>query len=98
MSRPDKDKDKTTPKTMIKIVDKDKTIPKTKTKAKTKIEDKDKTILETKTKAKTEDKNENRLIKVFRYVRRDRENGDLVKRQIVIVYWNNKHISELCEK
>ena len=29
---------------------------------------------------------------------RNRKNGDWVKRQIVMVFWNNKHISNLCEK
>ena len=43
---------------------------------------------------------ENRLIKMFHYVKleRNRKNADWVKRQIVMVFWNNKHISNLCEK
>ena len=43
---------------------------------------------------------ENRPIQMFQYVRlgRNRENGDWVKRQNAWVFWNNKHISELCEK
>ena len=106
LSRPDedkntpkdknKDKDKTTYKTMIKIEDKDKTIPKTKTKTKDKTADK----TTPKTKTKTKDKDENRLIKIFHYVKpeRTRKNDDWVKRQIVMLFWNDKHISNLCEK
>ena len=89
-------------KTIVKIEDKDNTISKTKTKTKTK--DKDKTIPKAKTKTKDKDDDinmdENRPIQVFQYARlgHNRENGDWVKRQIVWVFWNNKHISELCEK
>ena len=84
----DKDKDKTIPKTIVKIEDKDNTAPKTKTKAKT--EDKDEYI----------DIDENEPIQVFQYatVQGNKRNGDWVKRQIVWVFWNDEHISELCEK
>ena len=76
----------------------------------TKIEDKDKTKTKTKiknkTKTKTEDKDEdidmerNKLIQMFQDARigHNRKNGNWVKRQIVWFFWNNKHISELCEK
>ena len=100
MSVPGEDKDKNTPKNkdktitknMIKVEDKDKTIHKTK--------DKDKIIPKTKTKTKTEDKDENRLIQTFQCakIERNRKNGNWVKRLIVCVFWNNGHISELCEK
>ena len=106
-----KDKDKTTPKTKTedkdkptnknKTEDKDKTT--TKTKAKTKSEDKDKTT--TKTKAKTEDKDEgidrgrNMFIQMFQHAKRTRDKkGNWKKRQIVWVFWEDGHVSELCEK
>ena len=43
---------------------------------------------------------ENRPIQMFQYARlmRNRKNGNQIKRQIVWVFWNNEHISELCEK
>ena len=43
---------------------------------------------------------ENRPIQMFQYAKlmRNRKNGDSIKRQIVWVFWNNEHISELCEK
>ena len=80
----DKDKDKTIPKTIVKIKDKDKTATKTKT------EDKDKYI----------GIDENKPIQVFQYasVQGNKKNGDWVKRQIVWVFWNDEHISEICEK
>ena len=42
---------------------------------------------------------ENRLIQMFQYAKlgRNKKNGNWVKRQIVWVFWNNNHISELCE-
>ena len=43
---------------------------------------------------------ENRPIQMFQYARlmRNRKNGNWIKRQIVWVFWNNEHISELCQK
>ena len=92
----DKDKDKTTPKTMTKTEDKDKdkTIPKTIVK----IEDKDKTI--PKTIIKTEDKDKDEPIPILHYatINLNRKTGNWIKRQIVCVHWNNEHISKLCRK
>ena len=101
-----KTEDKTTSKTRTKAEDKDKTTPKPRTKTedkkkykttpktRTTTEDKDKTTLKTRT--KTED----RLIQVFQYakLRRNKKNGNWAKRQIVYVFWDDEHISELCEK
>ena len=99
-----KDMDKTIPKkedidkTIPKKEDKDKTIPKTiKDMEKTipKKEDTDKTIPKTKTEYK--DDNE---VQVYynRKTFKNKENGDWRKRHILWVFWNNNHISELCEK
>ena len=81
------DKDNTTPKTKTKTEDKDNTTPKTKTK----IEDKDRT--------KIEDKDEDidmggdKLIQVFQHARLGRcKKGNLIKRQIVWVFWNDGHV------
>ena len=43
---------------------------------------------------------ENRLIQMFQYakLRHNNKNGNWSKRQIVWIFWNDKHISELCEK
>ena len=37
---------------------------------------------------------------MFQYakLRRNEKNGNWIKRQIVCVFWNNEHVSELCEK
>ena len=58
----DRDKDKTTPKTMTKTEDKDKDKNKTTPKNIVKTEDKDKIIPKTKTKTKTKDKDKNKTI------------------------------------
>ena len=55
----------------------------------------------TKTKDKDEDidKDRNKLIQMFRYSKRWKDKkGNWKKRQIVWVFWNNDHVSELCEK
>ena len=62
-----------------------------------KIED----IDNTKTKDKDEaiDKGRNTLIQMFRYSKRSRnKKGNWKKRQIVSVFWDVGHVSELCEK
>ena len=43
---------------------------------------------------------ENSPIQMFQYARlkRNRKNGNWIKRQIAWVFWNNEHISALCEK
>ena len=58
------------------------------------IKDKTKTIFKIKDKDKDKDK-------TFHYVWKQpikERKGDWIKKQIVWVFWNNKHISELCEK
>ena len=99
----DKDKDKTTTKTKTKTEDKNRTTTKTITATKTKTEDKDNTI--SKTKTQTEDKDEdidrgrNTLIQVFKHSKRARDKkGNWKKRRIVWVFWDDDHLSELCEK
>ena len=51
-------------------------------------------------KGKDKDKYDNRPLETFHYVTLERSigNRECVKKQIVWVFWNNKHISELCEK
>ena len=51
-------------------------------------------------KGKDKDKYDNRPLETFHYVTLERSigNRDCVKKQIVWAFWNNKHISELCEK
>ena len=87
------DKDKTTPKTRAEIEDKDKTTPETKTK----IEDKDKSKIEDKD--EDIDKGRDKFIQVFQYAKQKRgEKGNWVRRQIVWVFWDDAHVSELCKK
>ena len=44
--------------------------------------------------------NKNKLIRVFKYSKKknNRKTGNQIKRRIVWVFWNNEHISGLCEK
>ena len=76
----------------------DKTIPKTKKdmdKTMPKKEHKDKTIPKT----KTEYKGDNEIQVYYNgKIFKNKENGDWRKRHILWVFWNNNHISELCEK
>ena len=53
-----------------------------------------------KTEDKDEDTDRDRLIWVFRYAKQwhGKKNGNWKRRQIVWVFWNNSHVSELCEK
>ena len=45
------------------------------------------------------DKDRNTLIQMFRYSKRWKDKkGNRKRRQIVWVFWNNGHVSELCEK
>ena len=101
----DKDKDKTS--TGDKDKDKDKASTeyknKTTTKTKTNTEDKNKTTPKTKT--KTEDKDEdidrdrNTFMQMFQHVKRTKgKKSNWKKRQVIWVFWNDGHISELCEK
>ena len=88
-----KTEDKTIPKTKTKTEDKDQTTTKTKTKIEdkdwTKIEDKDKDI----------DMGGDKLIQMFQHARLGRsKKGNLIKRQIAWVFWNDGHVSELCKK
>ena len=53
-----------------------------------------------KTEDKDEDTDRDMLIWVFRYAKQwhGKKNGNWKRRQIVWVFWNNSHVSELCEK
>ena len=53
-----------------------------------------------KTEDKDEDTDRDMLMRVFRYSRqwRGKKNGNWKRRQIVWVFWNKGHVSELCEK
>ena len=66
--------------------DKDETTPKTKAKDKDKDED--------------TDRYRNKFIQVFKYSKRryNKKNSNWKKRQIVWAFWNDGHVSELCEK
>ena len=45
------------------------------------------------------DKDRNTLIQMFRYSKQWKDKkGNRKRRQIVWVFWNNGHVSELCEK
>ena len=99
----DNDEDKTTIKTIAKIEDKDKTT----IKATVKIEDnttattntntEDKNMAKSKTKAKSEDIDEE--IQMFPCSKTWNDEEDNWKiRRIVLVFRNNGHVSELCEK
>ena len=53
-----------------------------------------------KTEDKDEDTDRDMLIRVFRYSKQwhGKKNGNWKRRQIVWIFWNNGHVSELCEK
>ena len=71
----------------------------------TKTEENDKDRATIKTMAETEDKDEdidkgrNKLIQMFRYSKRWKDKrGNWKKRQIVQVFWDDGHVSEICEE
>ena len=53
-----------------------------------------------KTEDKDEDTDRDMPIRVFRYSKQwhGKRNGNWKRRQIVWIFWNNSHVSELCEK
>ena len=103
-STEDKDNTTTKTKTEDKIKATTKTKNKTISKAMTMTKDKDEAT--PKTKAKDKDKDEdtdryrNKFIQVFKYSKRryNKKNSNWKKRQIVWAFWNDGHVSELCEK
>ena len=87
------DEDKNTPKDKAKDKDKDKTTRKTRTK--TEVKDKN----TPKTRTKTEGNGRNKFIQVFQHAKQSKdEKVNWKKRQIIWVFWDDGHVSELCEK